>query len=379
MQLVDAAPAVAKHLATIKKAAFRGRLLNWYDKRARQLPWRNDWGRLRSPYTVWLSEIMLQQTVIKAVLPVYERFLNALPTVESLAAADEDTVRMLVRGLGYYRRFRFLHQGAKQVAASGTAQWPKSYSEWLELPGIGDYTASAISSIALNEPQAVIDGNVERVLCRVFDLELPPNLVGLKPILRRAAQELLEVARPGDFNQALMEVGQIVCTPTNPDCAHCPLTENCLAFAHSTQATSPAPKVKITYVDLQMRLLIPVANGKVGLLRRPPDAKFLRGELGFVTFVQDPAGKYQLDGSIDVKITDKAIRDHAKYKHSITKHRISAAVSSYDAKEWLRRSDVEWLEPAAVEERLLANLDRKAWTKYKGSDPLLTRWGQSGD
>lgn len=365
MQLADAAPAVTRQLTKIKKATFRSRLLSWYDKRARQLPWRHDWVTKRSPYTVWVSEIMLQQTVIKAVLPVYERFLHALPDVESLARADEDTVRTLVRGLGYYRRFRFLHLGAQQVAASGRAVWPTSYAEWLELPGIGDYTASAISSIALNEPQAVIDGNVERVLCRICDVRLPPNLRGLKPILRAAAQELLEVARPGDFNQAMMELGQTTCTPTNPDCAHCPVSESCSAFASSTQAVAPAPKMKTPYIDLQMRLLIPVANGKVGLLRRPANAKFLRGELGFLTYVHDAEGQFQLDGALDIDVNTAAIQDHARYKHSITKHRISAAVSSYDANGWVKREDIEWLPPAAVEERLLANLDRKAWQKYQ--------------
>ncbi len=353
---------------TIKKAAFQSRLLAWYDQRARSLPWRHDWRSQRNPYPVWISEIMLQQTVIKAVLPVYERFMHQLPTIEALAAADDATVRQLVRGLGYYRRFRMLHQAAKQLVVAGKTQWPQSYAAWLDLPGIGDYTASAISSITLNTPHAVIDGNVERVLCRLFAIRLPPNLPKLKPLLKQAAQELLQHARPGDFNQALMEIGQTVCTPTNPDCAHCPLTQSCRAFAENCQSEAPQPKLKATYVDLHLRLLIPVAQGKIGLWRRPADAKFLRGEFGFITYVQDTNGDFRYDGSVALPIAADAAQDHARYKHSITKHRIQARVASYDASH-LRNDkkfadEFTWHEPQAVEQHLLANLDRKAWNKY---------------
>lgn len=341
----------------------RAPLLRWYRDRKRSLPWRELWRRHRDPYHIWVSEIMLQQTVIKAVLPVYERFLTAFPTVSALAAADEDKVRQAVRGLGYYRRFRFLHRAAQELATRGGA-WPETFEAWRDLPGIGDYTAAAIASIAFNQPHAVVDGNVERVFARLLDVRLPPTEPGLKSRYKALASELLDQASPGDFNQALMELGQTVCTVTAPACEACPLGKGCLAKARGSQAKAPAPKPARAMTEVSMRLMIPERRGRVGLVIRPPKARFLRGTLGFLTVISSD-GEDSLDG-FGVYGVAPAAKPMGSVRHSITHHKILARVERVGAEAIPQGLDVSWTKPDDVESRLLSNLDRKAWTKVRG-------------
>lgn len=196
---------------------FRHRLLRWYQANKRPLPWRND----RDPYRVWLSEIMLQQTRVAAVIAHYHRFLELFPTLESLAAASEDSVLAAWSGLGYYRRARMLHAAAKQIVNEHAGQWPTSAAALQHLPGIGRYTSAAIASIAFEEPVAVVDGNVERVLHRVTGRTLSGEAQW------QAATGLLSTQRPGDFNQGMMELGALICTPQTPQCAACPVLGFC--------------------------------------------------------------------------------------------------------------------------------------------------------
>jgi A/G-specific adenine glycosylase len=192
-------------------------LLAWYDRNRRDLPWRRD----RDPYRVWLSEIMLQQTRVSAVLEHYRRFLQRFPTVEKLAAARESSVLTAWSGLGYYRRARMMHAAAKTIVKRHGGRFPAEIIELRALPGIGRYTAAAIASIVFNLPAAVVDGNVERVLGRVFGAELAGEP------LWQAAEELLSRERPGDFNQAMMELGATVCLPAQPRCQICPVVNLC--------------------------------------------------------------------------------------------------------------------------------------------------------
>jgi A/G-specific adenine glycosylase len=185
---------------------FRKRLLAWYDVHKRDLPWRSD----REPYRVWLSEIMLQQTRVAAVLEHYRRFLKRFPTVEKLAAARQASVLAIWSGLGYYRRAGMLHAAAKKIVAEHDGKFPLSAAELRALPGIGRYTSAAIASIAFNEAIAVVDGNVERVLERVRGARLPPEEIW------REAENLLDRSRPGDHNQAMMELGATICLPRHP-------------------------------------------------------------------------------------------------------------------------------------------------------------------
>jgi A/G-specific adenine glycosylase len=207
------------------RSELRTLLLAWYDAHARNLPWRErpGNGRHRDPYRVWVSEIMLQQTRVAAVIEHYHEFLRRFPTVEKLAAAREASVLAAWSGLGYYRRARMMHVAAKIVARERGGNFPETADAWRELPGIGRYTSAAIASIAFGEAVAVVDGNVERVLQRISGRAL----VGEE--FWQTANELLDHERPGDFNQALMELGATVCTPRAPACLMCPVVELCAA------------------------------------------------------------------------------------------------------------------------------------------------------
>jgi A/G-specific adenine glycosylase len=214
--------------------AFRQRLLAWYDVHARDLPWRAS----RDPYRVWLSEIMLQQTRVAAVLDHYHEFLRRFPTVKKLAAAREASVLAAWSGLGYYRRARMLYAAAKVVVREHGGKFPKTAEELRSLPGIGRYTAAAIASIAFDEPIAVVDGNVERVLQRVSGKRLADEE------LWRAATHLLDAKRPGDFNQAMMELGATVCPPRAPACLTCPIVDLCATRGELPVTSKPPSQTK---------------------------------------------------------------------------------------------------------------------------------------
>ncbi|WP_282017235.1 A/G-specific adenine glycosylase [Salegentibacter mishustinae] len=218
-------------------------LIDWYLKNKRELPWR----KTRDPYHIWLSEIMLQQTRIEQGLPYYQRFISAFPSVFDLAAAPQEKVLKLWQGLGYYSRARNLHESAKYVAEELNGVFPGSYKELKELKGVGDYTAAAIASICYNEPVAVVDGNVYRVLSRFFDIETPINsTAGIKEF-KALASELLDEKDPSSFNQALMEFGALQCKPRNPLCETCPLSSGCLALQKNKIKDLPV-KLKKTKV-----------------------------------------------------------------------------------------------------------------------------------
>lgn len=212
----------------------RDALLEWYDREHRTLPWR---GEEVDPYRVLVSEFMLQQTRVDTVTPYYERWMRTFPTLSDLAEADLESVLAVWSGLGYYSRARRLHETARRVRDHHDGALPDTIPELLELPGIGAYTAGAIASIAYDRAEPAVDGNARRVLCRVFDLEeaAPRNLDAL-------ARRLVCRARPGDFNQGLMELGARVCTPRNPDCPACPLVTTCRARERGTIEHRPAPR-----------------------------------------------------------------------------------------------------------------------------------------
>ncbi|MDR3725265.1 MAG: A/G-specific adenine glycosylase [Terracidiphilus sp.] len=212
----------------------RQRLLEWYEQNRRELPWRQS----HDPYAIWVSEIMLQQTRVAVVIERYNAFLTRFPTLVALALGREDEVLALWSGLGYYRRARMLHKAAQFVAGTHHGNLPTTAAELRKLPGIGDYTAAAIASIAHNEPVAVVDGNVERVMCRMegWDAVERSRRVALRRRVEELAKKELDRKRPGDFNQAMMELGAMVCTPRNPQCLTCPI-----AFGCATQGEHKTP------------------------------------------------------------------------------------------------------------------------------------------
>jgi A/G-specific adenine glycosylase len=218
-------------------------LIDWYLINKRELPWR----RVNDPYRIWLSEIMLQQTRIEQGMPYYLRFTAAFPSVFELAAAPQQKVLKLWQGLGYYSRARNLHETAKVVTEELNGIFPKSYKELKKLKGVGDYTAAAIASICYNEPVAVVDGNVYRVLSRFFDVDTPINSTAGNKEFKALASELLDENEPANFNQALMEFGALQCKPRNPLCESCPLSAGCLALKKNKIKELPV-KLKKTKV-----------------------------------------------------------------------------------------------------------------------------------
>jgi A/G-specific adenine glycosylase len=212
-------------------------LLAWYDRHRRRLPWRALPGEAADPYSVWLSEVMLQQTTVTAVAPYYAKFLARFPTVEVLAAAEIDEVFKLWAGLGYYARARHLHACAKAVVGRHGGVFPATEAELAALPGIGPYTAAAVAAIAFDLPASPVDGNIERVVARLYAVE--NELPSAKPAIRMFAENLRPPQRPGDFAQAMMDLGATICTPKNPACALCPFLDGCAARRRGDPETFP--------------------------------------------------------------------------------------------------------------------------------------------
>jgi A/G-specific adenine glycosylase len=252
-------------------------LLHWYDRERRDLPWRALPGRRPNPYAVWLSEIMLQQTTVAAVIPFYERFLARWPTVEALASARLDDVLAAWAGLGYYSRARNLHACARTVAEQHAGRFPESEEGLLDLPGIGPYTAAAIAAIAFGARATPVDGNIERVVARLFAVKKP--LPGAREEIRRLAATLTPAKRAGDFAQAMMDLGASICTPKRPSCLMCPLQRDCAAHAQGIEGTLPtkAPKPDRP-VRLGLAILALREDAHV-LLRKRPEAGLLGGML----------------------------------------------------------------------------------------------------
>jgi len=206
--------------------SFSKKILQWYAQNKRDLPWR----KTRDPYRIWLSEIMLQQTRVAQGIPYYHRFIKSFPKVEDLAAASEEEVLKLWQGLGYYSRARNLHATAKLISEEYQGKFPSTYKELIKLKGVGDYTASAIASICFDAPEAVVDGNVYRVLARYFGVNTPINSAAGISYFKELAQSVMDSAEIRDYNQGIMEFGAIQCAPKKPYCLHCPLNDSCLAL-----------------------------------------------------------------------------------------------------------------------------------------------------
>lgn len=245
-------------------AFFANNLIPWYLRNKRVLPWRTT----LDPYRIWLSEIMLQQTRVAQGLPYYLKFTKAYPTVNDLAAAPEDDVLKLWQGLGYYSRARNLHATAKIVSNEMNGIFPNNYSDLLKLKGVGDYTASAIASICFNHPEAVVDGNVYRVLSRVFGIATPINSTGGQKEFKALAQQLIDKEQAGTYNQAIMEFGARHCIPQNPDCSDCIFNHHCVAFQTKTVHKLP---VKIKAKPIKKRYfnyLVVISKNEKTLLQQ---------------------------------------------------------------------------------------------------------------
>lgn len=246
---------------------FRSRLLDWFSQNARPLPWRQD----PTPYKVWISEIMAQQTQMDRVVPYFERFVAAWPDVERLAACDEDALLRLWEGLGYYNRARNLRKAAVRIVEEHGGVFPESDRDILALPGIGPYTAGAIASVAYDRSVPAIDANVERVFSRVFNLRKPVKEPTTRAFIEDRASTLLPETGAREFNQALMELGALVCTPRTPDCPACPLAHLCMAHKKGTVLERPVKGAGTTYVKVVVASGVLVWRGRVYIQKRRPD------------------------------------------------------------------------------------------------------------
>lgn len=346
--------------------AIRRRLLSWYETHKRDLPWR----RTSDPYAIWISETMLQQTQVATVLPYYDRFMKAFPNVKGLDRAPLAKVLALWSGLGYYRRAENLKKTARVLAARHRGQLPNDYDNLRTLPGIGEYTAGALVSIAFGKPYPAIDGNARRVLARLF-------LVSGEKMLRDGARRLLSKSRPGQFNQSLMELGSVLCTPKNPRCAECPVEIFC-----ATQRNGHRQRNRMSRKRRQTHAVIwPLAivrrHGKL-LLRRRPGNGILAGlwELPGGEKADRRTVQTVLEGHLPelTSVAAKALRI-GEIGHGITNRRIRAPVflielaatpkARFEGTRW------RWVAPAAMDRYPTSSMTRKALrllAEYEKSD-----------
>ena len=248
-------------------------ILDWFDVYQRDLPWR----QTDNPYHIWVSEVMLQQTQVNTVIDYYHRFLSKFPTIYHLAESELDDLLKIWEGLGYYARARNLRKAAQVVVAEMDGRVPADYQFFRQLPGIGDYTAAAVQSIAFGHPFAAVDGNVKRVLSRLFRITEPVNAHKSQQIFQQQADQLLSVNRPGAYNQAMMELGATVCRPKSPCCTVCPVQDFCQAFEQAEQGLFPVRQAKKKIPQYRLICLVIVkddaalATKSVLITRRPPD------------------------------------------------------------------------------------------------------------
>ena len=256
-----------------KIASFRRTLLDWYDREKRDLPWR----RTKNPYYIWVSEIMLQQTQVQTVIPYYERFLDWFPTVKDLAEAPEEKLLKAWEGLGYYSRVRNMQKAAQQIMDDFNGQFPDTYDNIAKLKGIGPYTAGAISSIAFGLPEPAVDGNVMRVMARLFEVNYDIGDAKNRKIFQAIMDILIDPDRPGDFNQALMELGAVICVPNGQaKCAECPTAFTCLAHRHDKADMIPVKSPKKARTQDNRTVFI-IQDGECTAIRKRPEKGLLAG------------------------------------------------------------------------------------------------------
>jgi A/G-specific adenine glycosylase len=307
-----------------QKQVLRKRLLDWYSTHARDLPWR----RSRDPYRVWISEIMLQQTQVATVGAYFDRFVRAFPDVKSLASVEEAEVLRLWEGLGYYRRARQLHAAAKKVVAEYGGNFPDELDELQQLPGIGRYTAGAIASIAFDRRAPILEANTIRLVSRLIAFRgNPHSQAGQRP-LWLVAEEILPQKRVAEFNQALMELGSLVCTPNEPKCPMCPLSMVCAAFATGLQNEIPTAKPRQVYADVREAAVIVRKNGSVLVRQCAADERWA-GLWDFPRFAVEANGPLFARKEIAAKVASQTGIECAPggliktMKHGVTRYRIT--------------------------------------------------------
>ncbi len=356
-------------IPTIVQQQLRRRLRCWFEHHQRPMPWRNS----TDPYRIWLSEVMLQQTQVSTVEPYYRRFLENFPDIQALAAAPMEEVLKLWAGLGYYRRAHSLHQAAQRIASIYHGKFPSTYSDILQLPGIGRYTAGAIASIAFGQSVAVLDGNVMRVLSRLLAISADITRPQTQKRLWAIAEALVPQKKPGDFNQAMMELGATVCTPVNPKCSLCPLGKLCLAQRKNLQHQLPVKTRSVAKPRLQLAVVIIKSQQGWLLARRKaggpwahlwefpawelpqPTAAAVCHQLFAITGLHLKPNR--CPGKVIHQLTHRRMEYTVFFSHTPSAASMqirTTAITSYDAIRWIK--DMKTVPVARITEKIISTL-----------------------
>lgn len=338
------------------------RLLSWYAEHGRSLPWRET----EDPYAIWVAEVMLQQTRVETVRPYYQRWMQRFPTVSDLAVASRDEVLNLWEGLGYYRRAVYLHQAARLLHEERGGTLPRSEEALRQLPGIGPYTAAAVASIAFGADTVALDGNLRRVLARLFDVPGDVHSTETEERLRDLARGLLPSGRAGDFNQALMDLGATVCLPRNPQCPSCPLETKCLARERGVVEQRPERRQRGALPHVT-RVSAILSSGDRFLIVRRPEEQLLGGMWEFPGGeLEDGEGLLEglaraLEEELEIRLRDPA--QIGTHRHSYTHFRVTAHVFRAGIEQHSpvmhEREGLEWVTAESLDEYPMGKIDRE--------------------
>jgi len=362
-------------LDTKAKSQLRRQMLNWFDRNQRDLPWR----KKKTPYRIWVSEIMLQQTQVVTVIDYYRRFMKRFPNVKSLASADQSEVLKFWEGLGYYRRARQMHQAAQVVVDSHGGKFPTDFDSVLALPGIGRYTAGAILSISLDQKLPILEGNTIRLFARLMEMTENPRSSANQKLLWAFSESLLPMKRAGDFNQSLMELGSEICKPKKPLCHQCPVSRHCPTFANGLQTSIPASSKKMKYEDLEEAVVLITNSSSISakskyLVRQCLPGERWAGLWDFPRFESASSGANVVERTLLNRVKSltgfdgEVVSTGLKLKHAVTRYRIKLECYALLSKKGrLKSSKAESFQWASLER--LAELPLSA-TGRKIADKL---------
>jgi A/G-specific adenine glycosylase len=344
-------------------------LLRWYAVNARSLPWRG----LNNPYATWVSEIMLQQTRVETVIPYFERWMKLFPTIDALAAAPLGDILAAWEGLGYYGRARNLHEAARIVVSHFGGQLPRDLRKLRSLPGIGRYTAGAIASIAFGLDVPALDGNIRRVLSRLFDISEPVQSPAGEKILWELAGANLPPGQAGDYNQALMELGALICTPRSPDCGHCPLSAQCKSFQSGNQEFRPVLRARTAIPHHTVTAAVIQREGKVLITQRPLDGllgglwEFPGGKLQAGESLQDClVREIQEELGVKIQVGEKFGSFNHAYTHfRVTLHAFLCCIENGSEPIPIQAKDLRWVSPGELAAFPMGKIDRQISRKIQ--------------
>ena len=352
---------------------FAQKLLSWYQQNARQLPWRGH----PDPYAVWVSEIMLQQTRVETVIPYFQRWLQRFPTVADLAAAHQQEVLNLWEGLGYYSRARNLHLAAQLIVENHNSLIPHTRDGLRKLPGIGPYTAAAIASIAFGQDEPALDGNIRRVLSRVFNITDPLQSPAGENKLITLARENLPLGQGGDYNQAIMDLGATLCTPKKPNCPACPFASLCQAKALAVQGERPVPRPRPGIPHHTVAAAIIQSAGKIMIAQRPQKG-LLGGMWEFPGGKREPGEdlptclRREIREELEVEIQVGApfgVYQHAYTHFKVTLHAFLCALNG-DRPQLKEHTDLRWVEPGELGDFPMGKIDRQIANQLATTTPF---------